>query len=83
LQDFDVVESNSGYFVGDLGERSFVSLAVRMSAYPYLQVAIRRQPCDRRFVTRHHGPSPACEHACPMGALLAKNRQSNPDEPPI
>src|SRR4029079_2133821 len=69
--------------VRDLGEGGFVALTMRMGSDANLDVAIRRDPDIRLFVTGDDGTPPGRQHRRSVRALLDEEGQANANEPPV
>ncbi len=70
-------------FMGDLGQRRFKTLAVRMHADTEFEAAVRRHPRIGLFKSGHHRNAPAGINRGAMRRLLAIDRDAGADQPPI
>jgi hypothetical protein len=77
------MEIDAEDFMRDLGIGRLVSLAMRMSADPDLDVAVGGEPDGRLFVPGDHRTAPGGEHGGSVRALLDEKRQADADQPAV
>ena len=65
--------------MGDLRQRGFQALAVRVHADAQLQTAVGRQPRGRLLVSGHHRDAPAVIDRRAVRRLLAVDREADAD----
>ena len=74
--DFDSADVDAEDFMGDLRQRRFEPLAVRVHADAQFQATVRRQPCGCLFVSRYHRDAPAVIDRGAVRGLLAIGRKA-------
>ena len=79
----DPRHGNAEDFMGDLGQRRFETLPMRMDPDAQFEAAVRRHSRARLLAARHHRNAPAGIDRRAMRGLLAIDREAEPDAAPV